>query len=182
MTKVAWSKKRDAITKVVPGAQEVARYVRRKSVSCGVCESVRIRSSLACAAARYWPASVRRIRVSSHQTQHFGKLEGLAVAIPWGSESPLPHHLSCVHAMFCRTRYVELSINRRSPFRIFSTSKPIASFSRFPCRGFWGLGHATSCQGVNCAAASRRAPYTIARSEPAVSPNACLAPVPALRG
>ena len=46
----------------------------------------------ACAAARSCPTSVRRIRVSSRQHSDINQLEGLAVAIPWGFESPLPHH------------------------------------------------------------------------------------------
>ena len=46
----------------------------------------------------------------------------LRASVFW-SESPLPHHLSCVLAMSCRTRYEELSIYGRSPFCIQSKSK-----------------------------------------------------------
>jgi len=42
----------------------------------GVCESVRIKSSLAFAPARSWPTSVRRIRVSSRQRSRSTSLRG----------------------------------------------------------------------------------------------------------
>ena len=56
------------------------------------CESVRKKSSLACAAAH---ASAGLRPQDPHQftsAQRIDQLEGLAVATPWGFESLVPHH------------------------------------------------------------------------------------------
>ena len=58
-----------------------------------VCECVRKKSSLAFASARSCPTLIRRMRLGSLPHSKINQLEGLAVAIPWGFESPLPHSL-----------------------------------------------------------------------------------------
>jgi len=54
----------------------------------GVCESVRIKSSLAFAPARSWPTSVRRIRVSSRQHSKSTSLRGWRSQDRGGSSPP----------------------------------------------------------------------------------------------
>src|SRR5262245_35094002 len=79
----------------VPGGRAIwcgADY-RRRDLAEGVCEFVRIKSSPAFGPARSCPTSVRRMRVSSREHSKINQLEGLAVAIPWGFESSLRHHL-----------------------------------------------------------------------------------------